>query len=611
MKTDISYKPWIIGGIILFSVITIIARLFFLQIVETRYIESANSNAMRFVTQYPARGLIYDRKNRLMVYNEAVYDIIVVPRQLGAFDTTALCELLNVSKKNFITQLNIAKKYSRFKPSVILKQMSDIDHANFIEKSYKFSGIYTQKRTIRRYPFHNSAHLLGYVGEVTERQIQQDTYYKSGDYIGVTGLENAYEHILRGEKGREIFLVDVHNQIKGRYKDGEDDVLSTPGKNIQITIDADLQNYGEKLMQNKTGAIIAIEPSTGEILSMVSAPSFDPNVLSGRARGVNYQILQSDTLKPLFNRPLQAQYPPGSTFKTINALIGLQLRVVYPNTYYPCHGGYRAGRFFMGCHNHASPLNLVESISNSCNAYYAYVYRNILDKDKISGIRNNLMIWKDMVNSFGIGHKLGLDFPFELSGLVPDTAYYDRKNKSKYWTSLSNVSNSIGQGELLATPLQLANIACVMANRGYYIIPHFVKNIEEKETIEEKYRDKQYTKIDTSYFQYIVEGMYQAVHGTYGATARAAYVQTLDICGKTGTAQNPHGKSHSIFIAFAPKDNPKIAIAVYIENAGYGATWSAPIASLIIEKYLNTNISEDRKWVEDRILNATILNVKE
>ena len=587
-----------------------IIRLMFIQTIDTQYQDSASSNVLRFITQYPARGLIYDRNDKLLVYNEPVYDIMIVPRQVSQFDTADFCSILRITPENVVKQIKAAKRYSRFKSSIFLKQVSNIDYAKFIEKSYKFPGFYAQTRTVRKYPEKNSAHLLGYVGEVTDKQTKEDEYYKSGDYIGVNGLEKAYEWVLRGTKGVEIYMVDVHNRIKGRFNDGKNDQKAIPGRDIKTTIDANLQAYGELLMQNKIGAIIAIEPSTGEILSMVSSPGFDPNLLSGRARGFNYNILEKDTLKPLFNRALQAQYPPGSTFKLINALIGLQLGVVSKNTAYACYGGYQVGRFFLGCHNHKSPLKLVESISNSCNTYYCHVYRNILDKDGSSYFRNNFMQWHTLTSSFGLGKKLGLDFPFELSGLVPDTTYYDKKIGNKRWVSLNIVSNSIGQGELLTTPLQMANMTCAIANRGFYIIPHFVKQIEKQDNIDIKYRTQRFTKIDQAHFEPVIEGMFNAVHGESGITARIAKVEGLDICGKTGTAENPHGKSHSIFIAFAPKENPKIAVAVYVENAGYGSTWSAPIASLIIEKYITGSVNTSRSWLENRILNADLINVQ-
>lgn len=598
------------GGMVVVLFLIYILRLMYIQIIQTQHQDSASNNVLRFITQYPTRGLIFDRKNRLLVYNEPVYDIMVVPRLIKPFDTVALCNMLNITPQYVQTQLKAAKRHSRFKPSIFLKQVSNTDYAIFSEKLHNFPGFYSQTRTVRKYPEHNSAHLLGYVGEVTERQTKDDPNYKSGDYIGVNGLEKAYEHILRGEKGVEIYMVDVHNRIKGRFNGGNSDKQAVPGLDIRITIDTDLQNYGEQLMNNKKGAIIAVEPQTGEILCMVSAPGFDPNLLSGRERGNNYRILESDTLKPLFNRALQAQYPPGSTFKLINALVGLQIGTVSVNTSYQCYSGYRVGNFSLGCHSHSSPLKLVESISNSCNAYYCNVFRNILDHGGTSRFRTNYAKWFEITTSFGLNQKLGLDFPFELSGLIPDTSFYDRKNGNKRWVSLNIVSNSIGQGEILTTPLQMVNMTCAIANRGYYIIPHFIKQIENQPHINEEYLKRHPVKVDSIHFVPVVEGMYQAVNGGAGSTARIARVENLELCGKTGTAQNPHGKDHSIFIAFAPKENPQIAVAVYVENAGFGATWSAPIASLIIEKYLKNNIDQSRHWIEKRILEGDLINVQ-
>lgn len=611
MKYDTPYKPWIIGGCIAAALLFYIGKLASLQIFDTQYGDSATSNVLRHVTQYPARGLIYDRNGRLLVYNEPVYDIMVTPRAVSAFDTAELCTILGLDIAQARAQLRAAQRHSRLKPSIFLKQVSNEDYAQFAEKSHRFPGFYAQTRTMRRYPERNSAHLLGYVGEITDRQIKEDPYYKSGDYIGVNGLEKAYERELRGEKGAEILMVDVHNRVKGKYNQGRDDRPAIPGRDIQVTIDAGLQSYGEKLMDKKRGAIIALEPATGEILCMISAPSFDPNLLSGRQRGANYQELQKNPYNPLFNRALQAQYPPGSTFKLVNALIGLQTGVLTERTAYPCHMGYHAGRFRLGCHSHKSPLGLVESISNSCNAYYCYAYRSLLDRGGAKEFRANFAEWGQMSRSLGLGRKLDLDFPFELPGLIPDTTYYDKRYRRNGWHSLMVVSNSIGQGEILATPLQIANLACVVANRGHYLPPHFVKRIEGRASIDSLYLRPRTTMIDTAHFAPVVEGMRQAVNAELGATARIAQIPGVEVCGKTGTAQNPHGKDHSIFIAFAPKDDPKIAVAVYVENAGFGATWSAPIASLVIERYLNGEVDKSRQWLEDRIVNKDLIHEPE
>ncbi len=595
----------IIGGIMMLIVLIYIGKLFTLQVAENEYKTSASSNVLRYVTQYPVRGLMYDRNNKLMVYNEAAYDIMVIPKQLNAFDTTELCDILDIEKSYAIERLNKAKEYSRYKPSIFLKQVSARRYAILQEKMYEFAGFFVQTRTLRKYPDSVAAHVIGYVGEVNDKTVKNDPYYKMGDYIGTSGIERSYEKVLRGEKGVKVYMVDVHNRIKGSYEDGALDKNAVPGKNIKLTLDAELQAYGEKLMQKKIGSIVAIEPATGEIISMVSSPTFNPGLLSGRPRTKNYKKLQQDSLKPLFNRSLQAQYPPGSTFKPLNALIGLQLGVVRIQTEYSCNYGYHVRGHSVGCHGHPSPLDLIESIQHSCNAYYCHVFRNILDNSSDAGIAVNYERWRDITLSFGYGKKLDIDFPFELKGWIPKASYYVDHYK-KAWNSLNIVSMAIGQGEILVTPLQMANFAAVIANRGYYTIPHLVKNIEGEADIAQKYKVKRISKVDKEYFEPVVEGMYQVVHGGPGSTARNARVDSLEICGKTGTAENPHGKDHSIFIAFAPKDNPKIAISVYVENGGYGSTYAAPIASLMIEKYLKREVK--RKWYENYIINANILN---
>ena len=596
----------IIGFILLISVIYII-KLFSLQVVDNKYKTSASSNVLRYVTQYPVRGLIYDRNNKLMAYNEAAYDLMVIPRQLDKFDTTNFCEILGVDRTYLVKSLKDAKKYSRYKPSVLIKQISSKTYAVLQEQMYKFQGFFAQTRTLRKYPDSIAAHVLGYVGEVNEKTIEKEKYYKSGDYIGASGIEKSYEHYLRGKKGVNVYMVDVHNRIKGSYDDGSLDKDAVPGKNISMTIDANLQEYGEKLMQHKKGSIVAIEPSTGEILCMISSPTYNPGLLSGRSRAKNFRKLQVDTLKPLFNRALQAQYPPGSTFKPMTALIGLQLGVVHTYTKYACQYGYHVGNFSLGCHGHRSPLDLIESIQYSCNAYYCHVYRNILDISSDQGIIANYNKWRELVMSFGYGRLLDIDFPFELKGLVPPSSRFE-KLYGKAWNSLNVISMAIGQGELLVTPLQMANFASTIANRGYYYTPHLVKDIQGKDEIAPKYKVKRYTKVDSQYFEPVVQGMYDVVQGGAGSTARNARVDSLDICGKTGTAENPHGENHSIFIAFAPKDNPQIAISVYVENAGYGTTYAAPIASFMIEKYLTGKVK--RKWYENYIMKANLLNVE-
>ncbi len=603
-------RKYIIAGIFILVVLIYIARLFFLQVVDQSYKMSASNNVLRYVTEYPSRGHIYDRNGELLVYNEIAYDLLVIPNQLEAFDTVKFCEFLGLSKEQVEKRLIKAKKYSRFKASVFEKQISIESFAPFQEWLYTFKGFFVETRTLRKYNYPIAAHLLGYVGEVSEQKTNKDDYYKSGDYIGVSGVENSYEEVLRGKKGVEIFMVDVHNRIKGRYKEGRYDTAAVHGDDIKLTIDAELQKYGEFLMQNKIGSIVALEPSTGEILALVSSPSYNPELLVGRERGDNYKILEADTLKPMFNRPLMARYPPGSTFKLVQALVGQSENIIWPNTRFHCFYGYTVGNFHMGCHYHMDELNLEQSIQHSCNAWYANAFRSFLDHPKYGGIYNSYNIWRDKVTSFGFGKKLDVDLPHEVNGYIPTLNYYDRVYGEGRLRSLNIVSLAIGQGELLITPVQMANMAAAIANRGYYYTPHVIKELPERYNERQlPYLVKRYTDIDSVYFNHVVEGMYLAVHGGPGSTSTGTLIPGLDVCGKTGTAENPHGKDHSIFVAFAPKNNPKIALSVYVENGGYGATWAVPIARLMMEKYFNDSIQY--KWIEDRIVNANLLNAKE
>lgn len=605
MQTVSTDRRYIITGIIILVFVVISLRLFHIQLIDSSYRMSASNNVLRYITEYPARGLIFDRNGELLVHNQAAYDLMVIPRQASAFDTVEFCSILGVPKEFLERELKEAKRHSSFRPSALIKQLSAESYAVLQEKLFKYPGFYVQPRSLRAYPEKSAAHVLGYVGEVDDRIIRSNPYYKMGDYIGISGLERTYEDELKGKKGVSVYLVDVHNRIKGSYADGRFDTVAVLGKNLQTTIDAQLQQYGETLMQNKIGGIVAIEPGTGEILATISSPTYDPNLLVGRPRTSNYRTLDSDTLKPLFNRALMALYPPGSTFKVVNALIGLQERTVTPRTEYSCYGRYPIGRG-VGCHNHFSPTNLIESIQVSCNTYYCYVFRGIIDKPALGGTEGGFSVWKNHVESFGFGKKLNVDQPNELGGTVPSIEFYDRYFRKGGWNSLTILSLAIGQGELGATPLQMANLASIIANRGEYYTPHFVKGLGSENLKEPRFLIPHQTTIDSIWYSYVVEGMYLAVNGGQGSTARIAAINGIEVCGKTGTSQNPHGKDHSVFIAFAPKDNPKIAIAVYVENAGFGATWAAPIASLMIEKYLTGEVK--RTWHEDRILNANLLD---
>ena len=598
-------RRYFIGGFIILIFIIYIFKLASLQVMENTYKRSAENNVFRHIVQYPSRGLIFDRNGKLLVYNQPVFDVIVVPNELEVFDTTEFCNIVGIEKEKIKKKIEEAKDYSRFKQSIIVQQLPFENFSLLAEKIYKFRGFYTQTRTIRAYPKPIAANILGYVGEVDEKMIKANPYYKSGDYKGISGIEKSYEKDLRGEKGLQIFLVDVHNRVKGSYKEGKYDTLAVVGSNITTSIDAEIQAYAEKLLTNKIGSIVAIEPSTGEILALATSPTYDPNLLVGRERTKNYRKLLLDSEKPLFNRGIRAMYPPGSTFKTINALIGLQEKVITTKTVLPCNGGFRVGSFHQHCH-HGGAVNFIYSIQGSCNAYYSRVYLKILKDKKYKSIGFAYKNWREHLHKFGIGKKLNTDLTNEVKGLIYSKEHYDKYFKAEgRWKPIRLVSMAIGQGEVGVTPLQMANATAVIANRGYYYIPHIVKNINIRDSIDKRFYKKHYVDIDKEHFPPVIEGMEMVVKA---GTARGAYVEGLDICGKTGTAQNPHGIDHSIFIAFAPKDNPKIAIAVFVENAGYGSTYAAPISRLIIEKYLNDSISA--QYIEDRIVNANLLNLK-
>ena len=604
MKDRYANRKFVIMALVLLASVILIARLFYIQIVDKTYRVSAANNALRPVTQYPARGLIYDRNGELIVYNQAAYDLLVIPVQTSAFDTARFNEILGITMDDFRARMKTAVSYSRRTPSVFMKMISSETYAILQEELYLFPGFYVQARTLRKYTRPVAAHLLGYVGEVDNKLLAKDRYYRSGDYIGVSGIEKSYEEQLRGAKGVNIFLVDVHNNIKGSYAEGRYDTVAVPGTNLWSTIDLTLQEYGERLMQNKTGSIVAIEPATGEILTLVSSPTYDPSLLVGRIRSENFQILQADTIKPLFDRALMASYPPGSTFKIMNGLIGLQEAVIRPTSLFSCSNGYHAGALTVGCHSHRSPLNLPEAVAQSCNAWFCNAFRNILENPEYSSVQDAFDKWREYLVAFGFGNKLGIDLPNELSGFIPARSYYDRYYGKDRWKALTVISLAIGQGEIGATPLQMANMAAVIANRGSFYIPHVVKKIGEEGAPSPLYTQKYITGISPENFEPVIEGMEGAVNGGEGSTARGARLDSIIICGKTGTAQNPHGKDHSIFVAFAPKDNPQIAIAVYVENAGFGSTFAAPIASLMIEKYLTGKIK--RKYLEDHVLRMVL-----
>jgi len=609
MKDAFTNRKYLIITFIVLVGLALIIRLFIIQVVEETYRLSADNNVLRYVTQYPARGLIYDRNGKLMVSNQAAYDLMVVPAQTGKMDTALFCKELDITMDFFKERLRTAKNYNRKSPSIFLKQMSAETYAKFQEKIFMYPGFYVQPRTLRNYSRPVAAHLLGYISEVDEALIKKNPYYKMGDYIGKLGIEEAYEKELRGTRGVKIFMVDVFSRVKGSYADGAMDTLAVQGSDIISGIDYDLQEYGEKLMQNKTGSIVAIEPETGEILALVSAPDYDPSLLVGRIRSENFAKLQADTaLKPLFNRAFMASYPPGSTFKPVNGLIALQEKVIVPSTEFGCSNGYHAGSLTVACHSHSSPLNLKEAIANSCNSYFCQAYRRILENPRYGSVAEAYDKWKSYLDEFGLGKKLGTEFSNELNGILKSSAYFDSYHKKGGWKALTVISMAIGQGELGTTPLQMANMTAAIANRGYYYIPHIVKSIGNDKKIDPKFKEKHVISIDSSNFEAVILGMEAVVNGGPGGTARSVAMSDIIICGKTGTAENPFGEDHSVFIAFAPKDNPKIAIAAYVENAGFGATYAAPVASLMIEKYLKNEIAANRKWLEDRVLNLNLID---
>lgn len=590
----------IIGVFILVAVIYLI-RLFYLQLIDQHFKLSADNIVLRSVREYPPRGRIYDRTNKLLVYNEAAYDMMVIPSQVKSMDTMTFCELLGIDSAIFNRQLNLAKRYSKYKPSVFLKQISKEDFGVIQEKLYQFPGFYPQTRTLRYYPKPIAAHLLGNIGEVSQRELKKDKFYKAGDYIGKSGIEKYYEKQLRGIKGMKIIEVDVHNRDKGSYMNGRYDTVAITGKNIMLGLDADLQAFGEQLMQNKLGSIVAIDPSTGEILALVSSPSFDPNMLVGRERSENFTLLLEDSLKPIMNRAIMGTYPPGSTFKMVNALVALQEKVIYYGSEFTCNG--KLSRPIKCTHDHISPLALEEAIQQSCNPYFWKTFRNTLNNTTYEDAKEGYLAWYNHVMSFGFGQKFNTDIPYELSGNIPEKDYYDKLYRG-VWNALTVRSLGIGQGEILVTPIQLANLAAIIANRGFYFPPHVVNTLEGNDTIAKKYKIKKQTTVESRYFDIVRNAMLTVFEGEHG-TARYYKLDSITQCGKTGTVENPHGEDHSMFIAFAPMENPEIALSVIVENSGYGSTWAAPIASLMIEKYLTGEVR--RKRIEQRMFEGNLI----
>lgn len=599
-------RKFVVQGIFIAITIILLMRLFYIQVVSDEYMLSAENNVIRRLPVYPARGVILDRKERILVQNEPVYDLMVIPREVKPFDTLEFCRLIGIDKIRFDRQFKKARNYSPYKASIFEKQLSVQIYASFQEKLSDFPGFFVQNRTVRRYPDSIGAHFLGYIGEVNQKAIDKSNgFYNPGDYLGITGVEKSYEDLLRGQRGVQNLMVDALNRPKGHYANGKYDTLAVSGEHMISSLDKELQKLGERLMKNKIGSIVAIEPSTGEILSFVSSPGYDPNLMVGRQRGNNYMALLNDTYKPMFVRPIQAEYPPGSIFKVVNALVAQQFGLINEQTSFFCPGGYRYGRRgWMGCtHVHGS-IDLRGSIRESCNTYYGYTYSRMIDH---AGMRpvNAYKKWRTAVSAFGIGSPLGIDLPGERKGLLPTDELHTKAFKSDRWGSPFTISLSIGQGQLGITPLQMANIMAIVANRGFFYKPHLIKAIGDKKVVKEEFTVKNSAGIDSKYFDVVIQGMSDVVNQGWG-TAYYSKIDNIEMCGKTGTVQNPHGKDHSVFVAFAPRNNPRIAIAVVVENAGFGATWSAPIASLMVEKYLTDSISRP-KFYMDRLVEANLL----
>lgn len=589
-----------IVAIIVVIFIIIWIKLFSLQILDDSLKISSENNSKRRIVIYPSRGLIYDRNGVLLVCNEAAYDLLVIPNQIKSLDTLSLCKDLGIDLENFRKRLSGCEAYSKRRPSIFFKQINSMQYATIQEHMYKYQGFYVQNRTLRRYNEGAAAHVLGDVGEIDLDMLKSDSYYSGGDYVGKTGVESYFEKHLRGKKGVQYLLVDVHNNVQGTYMKGQYDTAAVPGNNLTLTIDVGLQKYAEALMRNKRGSIVAIEPSSGEILTMVSSPNYDPQLLVGRQRGRNYDSLSNVSESPLINRAINPQ-PPGSIFKIAHALVGLQEGVISPNTYYPCD------RTKIGCHSHPPPVSVARALQYSCNPYFYFVFKDLIQRGLEPSIfrdsRIGLELWKNKIITFGFEKSFDIGLPGVSKGQIPGPDLYDTKYGKYRWAFSTIYSLSIGQGEVMVSPLQMANFCTILANRGFYYPPTLLSKIEGRDEVEEHSKQKIFPPFEKKYFDVVIEGMDYVVNQDYG-TGYYARIPGVRVCGKTGTVENPHGEDHAVFIAFAPKDDPKIAVAVYVENAGFGGVWAAPIARLIMEKYLKTEISDIA--LEKRIIEANL-----
>lgn len=607
---NLARRRYVIVGFIVVIAIIYLLRLFDLQVLDTRYKDYADSNAFLRKAIYPSRGIIYDRDGRVVVFNQPAYDVMLIPRDVQPFDTLDFCSTLQITREQFDKRMSDMRDkrlnpgYSSYSPQTFMTHLSPEDYGRLQEKMYRFPGFFIQKRILRQYNYNVAANVLGNIREVNQKDIERDPYYSSGDYTGDLGVEKSYESYLRGEKGVEMLIRDARGKIQGRYENGAHDRRAVSGRNLRLALDIELQAYAESLMVNKIGAVVAIEPKTGEILAMVSSPTYDPSLLVGRQRGANYSMLIKDHYKPLYDRALKGAYPPGSTFKPSQGLILQQEGIINLSTPYPCYHGYISGGLRVGCHAHGSPITLKPALQTSCNAFFCWGFKAMVDKrSKYGSSAEAFEVWKRHLVSLGYGYPLGVDLPGESRGFIPNAKFYNKVYGEGRWSANSIISVSIGQGEILATPLQIANLCATIANRGWFITPHVVKEIEDT-VMPEQYIEHRIPTIDGRYFESVAEGMRMAVTG---GTCRLANLPDIAVAGKTGTAQNPHGRDHSAFIGFAPYDDPKIAVCVYVENAGFGATYGVPIGSLVIEKYLKGQIAENRKYLETRMLESNTI----
>lgn len=599
-------RKYVIAGFLVAVAVVFGIKLFTLQIADSKYKKSADTNAFLRKTVYPSRGLMYDRNGELVVFNQPAYDVMLIKRDMREFDTIDFCQTLKITKEQFdkrFADMQASTGYSSYTPQRFLAHLSAEDYGRLQEKLYRFPGFFIQKRILRQYNHAAAANVLGNIREASAKDIENDEYYSPGDYCGDLGVEKSYEKHLRGIKGEEILIRDAYGRIKGRFDNGNQDVAPISGRDLHLSLDIRLQEYAESLMVGKRGAVVAIEPKTGEILCMVSSPTYDPRLLVGRQRGENYAALVKDPAHPLYDRSISASYPPGSTFKPTQGLILLEEGIIVPSTPYPCFHGYINGGLRVGCHAHGSPLPLKPALQTSCNAYFCWGFKNMIDRRSKYGSPDKAFeIWKNHMVSMGYGYALGIDLPGEKRGLIPNPQYYDKYYGEGRWSANTIISVSIGQGEVLATPMQIANLCATVANRGWFITPHVVKEIQDT-VLDDQYLEKRYPTIKQKHYLEVAEGMRMAVTG---GTCRTAAFPGVDVAGKTGTAQNPHGKDHSAFMGFAPYDDPKIAVAVYVENGSWGATFGVPIGSLVMEKYLNGTIAPERKAMEERMLTTRL-----